>query len=77
MLDADLIGLKEVHIDNLLFPVFKNQADMTVGIFNKGRGLTDLAQFISPYLSGQRAVKREIIKDMNNLKETGYELKWL
>src|SRR5690554_3853661 len=54
MFDADLIGLREIHIDNLLRPVLKDQADMTVGIFNKGRGFTDLAQFIFPYLSGQR-----------------------
>jgi hypothetical protein len=72
MFDADLIGLREIHIDNLLRPVLKDQADMTVGIFNKGRGFTDLAQFIFPYLSGQRAVKIDVIKDINNLEETGY-----
>lgn len=72
MLDGDLIGLREMHIDNLLIPILEDQADMTVGIFNEGRGLTDLAQFISPNLSGQRAVKRDIIKNMKGLKESGY-----
>lgn len=72
LLDADLIGLKDIHIDNLLMPILNNQADMTVGIFNKGRGLTDLAQLISPYLSGQRAIKMESIKNIYSLEDTGY-----
>lgn len=72
ILDADLIGLKELHIDSLLGPVIEQQVDMTVGTFSKGRVFTDLAQIVSPYLSGQRAVKRELIKDISNLKDTGY-----
>ncbi|MDD4896031.1 MAG: glycosyltransferase family 2 protein, partial [Atribacterota bacterium] len=60
-LDADLIGLKTRHIYSLVNPIISNLADMTIGIFSKGRLLTDLSQFIMPYLSGQRAMKREII----------------
>ncbi|NLM97310.1 MAG: glycosyltransferase family 2 protein [Halanaerobiaceae bacterium] len=72
ILDADLIGLKEKHIDSLLEPVIKQEADMTVGIFSRGRVSTDFAQFASPYLSGQRAVRREALKGISNLKEAGY-----
>ncbi|MFW5981174.1 MAG: glycosyltransferase family 2 protein [bacterium] len=72
MLDADLIGLKHKHIDDLLEPIFNDQCDMTLGIFNDGRGLTDLAQLVSPNLSGQRAVKQEIISKIGNLKDSGY-----
>lgn len=72
MLDGDLIGLKKYHLDNLLFPLFDDETDMTVGVFTTGRGLTDLAQFISPNLSGQRAVKTKIIKDIKNLENAGY-----
>lgn len=60
-LDADLIGLSIKHIYSLVNPIINDLADMTVGIFNKGRFITDLSQFIMPYLSGQRAMKREII----------------
>ena len=60
-LDADLIGLRCEHIYSLINPIKYNLADMTIGIFSQGRLLTDLPQFIMPYLSGQRAIKRQII----------------
>ncbi|MFZ2330118.1 MAG: glycosyltransferase family 2 protein, partial [Atribacterota bacterium] len=60
-LDADLIGLNTQHIYSLVNPIIKDLTDMTVGIFSKGRLLTDLSQMIMPFLSGQRAMKREII----------------
>lgn len=63
-LDADLIGLNGIHISSLVDPIIKNDADMTVGVFDEGRFTTDLAQIISPNLSGQRAVKREILEGM-------------
>lgn len=72
MLDGDLIGLKELHIRQLLDPILENKADMTVGVFNEGRGLTDLAQLLTPNLSGQRAVKKEIIGKIENLHKAGY-----
>ncbi|MFW6035757.1 MAG: glycosyltransferase family 2 protein [Halothermotrichaceae bacterium] len=72
MLDADLIGLKTHHVQNLLEPVLKNKVDMTIGVFNEGRGLTDLAQLISPNLSGQRAVKKDVIDDIENLHKAGF-----
>ena len=72
MLDGDLIGLKEKHVSTLLDPIFRDECDMTVGVFNAGRGLTDLAQFFAPNLSGQRAVKTNIIKNIGSLKNSGY-----
>ncbi|WDU84034.1 hypothetical protein [Caloramator sp. Dgby_cultured_2] len=44
LLDADLIGLNEQHVLDLLLPVLNDEADMTVGIFVNGRLTTDLAQ---------------------------------
>jgi glycosyltransferase involved in cell wall biosynthesis len=72
-LDADLIGLKAEHVHQLVLPIKENIADMTVGIFSSGRGFTDLAQKLTPFLSGQRGVKREIL-DMLDEKEwiSGY-----
>jgi polyisoprenyl-phosphate glycosyltransferase len=63
-LDADLIGLQATHVQALLTPIVLNQADMTVGIFGEGRLSTDLAQLVAPYLSGQRAVRREIVSEI-------------
>ena len=60
-LDADLIGLECEHIYSLINPIIENIADMTIGVFSKGRLLTDLSQFITPYISGQRAIRRKII----------------
>ncbi len=63
-LDADLIGLSPSHVRSLLLPVLQGEADMTVGIFDEGRLTTDLAQMLTPFLSGQRAVRREILEEM-------------
>ncbi|NPV43003.1 MAG: glycosyltransferase family 2 protein [Firmicutes bacterium] len=71
-LDADLIGLKENHVRNLILPVLDDEADMTVGIFDRGRVATDLAQKIAPFLSGQRAVNRKVLNDISNLEITRY-----
>lgn len=71
-LDADLIGLNRGHIDELLLPVIRNETDMTIGVFNNGRFFTDIAQRITPQLSGQRALKRCIIQDISKLKMTRY-----
>ncbi len=66
-LDADLIGLTTKHIRNLLNPVLEDEADMTIGIFGNGRVATDLAQKILPKLSGQRAVKAQVLEKLSGL----------
>jgi len=66
-LDADLIGLTEKHVRDLLLPVQNGEAEMTIGIFDKGRIATDLAQRMAPGLSGQRAVKTSILRDISDL----------
>ncbi|MBO8167752.1 MAG: glycosyltransferase [Thermoanaerobacteraceae bacterium] len=71
-LDADLIGLTEKHVVDLVLPVYHDEADMTVGIFGHGRFTTDLAQFLAPFLSGQRAVKRHVIEQISDLDATRF-----
>jgi len=71
-LDADLIGLREMHIRKLLEPVMRNQCEMTIGVFDKGRISTDLAQMIAPQLSGQRGVRKSILDNLENMEVTGY-----
>jgi glycosyltransferase involved in cell wall biosynthesis len=63
-LDADLLGIKPEHINALVYPVEQDLADMTIGVFTSGRGVTDLAQKIAPYLSGQRCVKRNVLQKL-------------
>ncbi len=67
ILDADLIGLTEDHIKTLLTPVLEGETMMSIGIFEKGRATTDLAQKITPFLSGQRALKRELLENISGL----------
>lgn len=64
-LDADLIGLKSNHITELIRPIIEGEAVTTCGIFEKGRFLTDFSHKITPFLSGQRALKREIWEDFS------------
>lgn len=66
MLDADLIGFNESHFIQLVDPVINGKADVTIGIFSSGRKLTDFAQKIAPFLSGQRAMKRNLLIDFFN-----------
>ncbi|NPV71268.1 MAG: glycosyltransferase family 2 protein [Firmicutes bacterium] len=67
-LDADLIGLAEEHVTALIAPVVDGSADMTVGIFERGRAVTDIAQVVAPQLSGQRAVKAKVLSDIPELE---------
>lgn len=71
-LDADLIGLTDRHVMDLIKPVLDNEADMTIGIFKNGRIVTDLAQKVTPCLSGQRAIRREVFNRIPNIDITRY-----
>jgi len=64
-LDADLIGLTHDHISDLLAPVLSGQADMAVGVFRGGRLHTDLAHILTPSLSGQRAIRRSVLANLD------------
>lgn len=64
-LDADLTGLKATHISDLLKPVVSGKADMSVGLFRGGRIHTDLAHIVAPSLSGQRTIKRSVLKGLD------------
>ena len=68
LLDADLVGLQEFHIKNLVEPVLKGEADITIGVFEKGRLATDFAQKIAPLLSGQRAIRADLLQNISNME---------
>jgi glycosyltransferase involved in cell wall biosynthesis len=62
--DADLGGLHPEHLDRIILPLLRNDCDMCVGIFKGGKVWSDAAQRVSPYLSGQRALKRELFESV-------------
>ena len=64
-LDADLIGLTRQQVRDMISPIINGYADMTLGIFCHGRAMTDLAQKIAPYLTGQRAMKRWVLDNLD------------
>lgn len=70
--DADLIGMDGGRVDSLVEPVLSDRADMCVGVFRNGRVATDLAQFLAPYISGQRAMRRGVFLDIPNLDGVRY-----
>jgi glycosyltransferase involved in cell wall biosynthesis len=74
LLDADLIGLTPRHVQDLLMPIFNQQAMMTIGCFSSGRLPTDLSQQMVPFLNGQRAVSRELLTALPNLDHSKYGL---
>ena len=71
-LDADLIGLTALHVRDLLTPVLSGRAQMSLGVLEKGRVATDWAQAVAPYLSGQRAVTREVLQGISGMETARY-----
>ena len=71
-LDADLIGLTRLHIYDLIIPIFEDEADMTVGVFERGRITTDMAQVVAPFLSGQRCMRRKWLTSINEWADAGF-----
>ncbi len=71
-LDADLMGINPQHIDDLVLPVLNNEVKMTVGKFHSGEFWTTLSQHITPFLSGQRALRKEAINGFKNMEQLGF-----
>lgn len=71
LLDADLVGLRRQHIIDLLSPVLTGRAQTTMGVFSEGRTMTDLAQFVAPKLSGQRAIFKKHLEQVD-MEDTRY-----
>jgi glycosyltransferase involved in cell wall biosynthesis len=62
LLDADLKNLTPDHIQALLAPVIDHRADMTLGIFRGGHLGTDFSHWLTPFLTGQRGLRAELLK---------------
>lgn len=68
-IDADLLGLTPDHVDQIIRPLLNGQCDMCIGVFRGGKFWSDTAQRISPYISGQRAMKRELFEAIPFISE--------
>ncbi len=64
--DADLIGLKEEHISQLVKPILDKEAFMVVGIRDRYSGLPGLIIKIDPLLAigGERAMNRSLFESV-------------
>jgi glycosyltransferase involved in cell wall biosynthesis len=60
-LDADLTGITQTHLAALIEPVVSGRVQACLGVFRGGRLATTLAQRISPMISGQRCLRRELL----------------
>ncbi|GIV08231.1 MAG: hypothetical protein KatS3mg019_0322 [Fimbriimonadales bacterium] len=68
--DADLIGLQPAHVERILKPVLDGEVVMSIGVFRGGRLSTDMAQILVPYISGQRALLRELFTEIPGIERT-------
>jgi glycosyltransferase involved in cell wall biosynthesis len=71
-LDADLIGLRPDHVEALVAPVRYGRAKMAVGQLCGGRRITDWAQEITPNITGQRAIRRDVFVQIPNIAYSRY-----
>lgn len=72
LLDADLKNLTSDHIRSLLAPILEHRADMTLGLFRGGHFNTDLSHWLTPFLTGQRGLRSELLKYISNEAAAGY-----
>lgn len=72
LLDADLIGLYPYHVRALAQPVLDGKAAMSLGLFASGRKRTDWAQKLTPSITGQRVLRRELLAAIPDLAATRF-----
>lgn len=72
LIDADLVGLEPRHLQELAHPVMTGAADMARGVFTGGRWRTTAAQRLTPQLSGQRALRRDLLAAVPRLAASRY-----
>ena len=72
LIDADLHGLKTIHLKLLIAPLIKNDFDMVVGDLQKVLHIFKLSGYSSAY-SGQRACRRSLLTDnLDIFNQQGY-----
>ena len=72
LLDADLKNLTSDHIQALVAPIVDHHTDMTLGLFQGGHLSTDLSHWLTPFLTGQRCLRAELLKHISREAAAGY-----
>ena len=72
LLDADLKRLTPAHLCNLMSPILEHRADMTLGLFWGGHVSTDLSHWLTPFLTGQRGLRSDLLKMISREAAAGY-----
>ncbi|MGZ6347640.1 MAG: glycosyltransferase family 2 protein, partial [Anaerolineales bacterium] len=72
LLDADLKNLTPAHLQALLDPIVNHRADMTLGLFRGGHFSTTLSHRLTPFLTGQRGLRAELLKYVSREASAGY-----
>jgi LmbE family N-acetylglucosaminyl deacetylase len=73
-LDADLASLTPAHIAALVSPVQWGESDMTVGILRSGIWKADISHKTTPWLSGQRCLRADLLPQVCAESAQGYGL---
>jgi glycosyltransferase involved in cell wall biosynthesis len=63
-LDADLVGLRPEHVDDLVGAVVHGGAGMACGLFDRGPLVNRVFLGVLPVLTGQRAVRRDLFDQL-------------
>ena len=76
-LDADLLGLREEHLLELLTPiVFTKKADLVLGVFSLNKmshePSTKIANRFIPMITGQRAIWRQSLPPISVIRDSQY-----
>lgn len=73
-LDADLVGLRPHHVDDLVDAVVSGRADMACGLFDRGPVANPLFLAALPVLTGQRALRRQLFDQLDAPDLHGYRV---
>ena len=73
-LDADLVGLRPGHVDELVRLVRDGGADMACGLFDRGPVANPIFLERLPVLTGQRALHRHLFEQLADDDIRGYRV---
>jgi polyisoprenyl-phosphate glycosyltransferase len=92
LLDADLVGLRPEHVDQLVAPVLQHNYAMSTVVLRQADGQLDWAHWPTSILSGQRCLRWRLFRDCAGLetsrwsievalnlhaRQQGYRVQWI
>lgn len=72
-LDADVVGLTPDHVWALAQPVVEGRAAMVRGVVSRGEVVDKLTTQSLPFITGQRAMRREVFESLNPRHRRGFK----